>query len=130
MEQMIFTSFQLMFAMFPRDKTFIWDFLKKNNLEYYIQDASSEFKEYLKHITPLQINQAYFEKDENELLQMVGIPLHSFFDLKSIHSKVMQYLVNNHKSYIVNYQIEVNYRIILCHGFTNSIFSDVVFLLF
>ena len=120
-----------MFAMFPRDKTFIWDFLKKNNLEYYIQDVSSEIKEYLNHMPPFIINKAYFEDDENELLQILNIPVDSYlFDLKSIHSKVMQYIINNHKSYIVNYQIEVNYRIIFCHGLTDSIFSDIATLLY
>jgi len=91
-----------MFGIYDNDKTFIWDFLKRNNLEYYINDISPELVEYFKMMPPVVVNKIYFEYEEFQLLSSVGIELDvNLLNLKRFHANVIKYITRRYKKYKV-----------------------------
>jgi len=98
--------FLLMFLKY-NNKQVVWNFLKRNKMDYYIQDFTKEVYETINRLPPVIITRELFDDDDIELNKILENE-RAKVTYHELEKDLFNYIIENIKSKLTNYKVRKN----------------------
>jgi len=95
--------FLLMFLKY-NNKQVVWNFLKRNKMDYYIQDFTKEVYETINLLPPVIITQELFDDDDIEFSKLLENE-RAKVTYRELDKDLFNYIIENIKSKLSNYKV-------------------------
>jgi len=86
------------------NKQVVWNFLKRNKMDYYIQDFTKEVYETINLLPPVIITQELFDDDDIEFSKLLENE-RAKVTYRELDKDLFNYIIENIKSKLSNYKV-------------------------